>query len=154
MLIFRVPTDGAFRGARSTYERRRPLMRPLAPSEKRRGLVILASAKRLCGYYESGAAAGDEPTHGGSLFEPAKHWFFVFGRTCVLFYDPFIAAMMLFFTAFGVLLTIFSAQTFQRVLAGIALAIVVWQYARIIGEQFGIRSLVKGENGGEKENLP
>ena len=119
-------------------------MRPLAPSEKRRGLVLLATSKRLCGYYESGAANG-EPKHAGGHLEPAKHWFFMFGRFCVLFYDPLVAVMTLFFVAFAVMLFILSDQPVQRVLAGIFVPIVVWRYARVIDEQFYIKKLIKGD---------
>ena len=152
MLVFKVPENGGFTGARETYERRRPLMRPLPASERRRGLVILAAAKRPCGYYENGKESEDEPApHGGSLFEPAKHWFFVFGRTCVLFYDPFVSAMMMFFVVFGGFLMLFAAEVWHRVLTGLVLLAVLWQFASILNEQSGIMRLIKGAG---KENAP
>ena len=149
MLIFRVPEKGGFQNARETHDRRHPIMRPLPPSEKSRGLVILASAKRLCGYYEDGARAEDEPR--GGLTEPAKHWFFVFGRTCVLFFDPWHALFDAIGIAVLVLMIVAPLHVAIRIFAGVFLAAVLFGVAKRFGEQFMIKGLIKGEG---REELP
>ena len=143
MLIFRVPESGGFVGARETYDRRHPIMKPLPTSEKRRGLVILASTKRICGYYEDGARADDEPR--GSLTEPAKHWFIVFGRTCVLFFDPWHSLFALIGIGALVYLLVSGLHIAVRVFAGAFLAAVLFGTAKRLNEQFAIKKLIKGE---------